>query len=239
MSTLDMLNFREFPETKEVEIHLEICSQNEKVEETSKIYVAIFCHQNETSFIEFVIKDDTNHPPLKFYMKKSCSQGKIPELNVLMTQNKYKSSIHDYEYKMIDKSQIVDPKNIIIFSEDELYLYIASEVGRQILIYPKVYVNESGVKAYLTGPGSFGYDSFLRLCLIKIYISGIISYDSNLEFEIIFSCERLVVLEVTYNAMVPPFENVTFSFLKNCSQVKGWNIIRLIKKINQISFIIR
>ena len=42
-----------------------------------------------------------------------------------------------------------------------------------------------------------------------------------LDFEIIFSCEEPKTVNVTYNAIVPPFDNVTFSFIKQCPELKG------------------
>lgn len=40
-------------------------------------------------------------------------------------------------------------------------------------------------------------------------------------FEIVFTCNKIAVVEVFYTALAPSFKNVTFSFIKNCSHVKG------------------
>ena len=150
MKTLDMLNFKDFPDKNTDTTNLEICDDGEMV---NKIYVAFFCHQNETSIVEFGITTNTTHPPLKFYMKKFCNRGKIPELNVLMTTNK--SNYEDKKYIM-HKSVLNNPEELPIVFEDQVFFYVSSEIGKQILIYPKISFNDTGVTGYLTGRGTFG-----------------------------------------------------------------------------------
>ena len=151
MKTLDMLNFKDFPNQNTDTTNLEICDDREMV---NKIYVAFFCHQNETSIVEFgITQTNSTHPPLKFYMKKFCNRGRIPELNVLMTTNK-----SDFENKtyIMHKSVLNDPEELPIVYEDQVFFYISSEIGKQILIYPKISFNDTGVTGFLTGRGTFG-----------------------------------------------------------------------------------
>jgi hypothetical protein len=89
-------------------------------------------------------------------MKKFCNRGKIPELNVLMTTNKTRSENKDYEYQIIDKSVLTEAEDLPIVLADQVYFYISSEIGKQILIYPKIIINDTDVKGYLTGRGTFG-----------------------------------------------------------------------------------
>lgn len=156
MSTLDMLNFKEFPEKTSASTNLEICDDYGD-NNANKIYMAFFCHQNEISLVEFELTQrNSTHAPLKFYMKKFCNRGKIPELNVLMTTNKTRSENKDYEYQIIDKSVLTEAEDLPIVLADQVYFYISSEIGKQILIYPKIIINDTDVKGYLTGRGTFG-----------------------------------------------------------------------------------
>ena len=149
-----MINFREFPETSSVSETFEVCND---MKDAEKIYLAFFCHESETNLLEFVLSDNSTHKPLKFYMKKECNKGKkIPELNVLITTNKNKTLENDYEYTIIEKSVTQNPESLLTIVEDKVYFYMTSEKGKQILIYPKITLNDTGVQAYLTGPGSFG-----------------------------------------------------------------------------------
>lgn len=156
MSTLDMVNFKEFPSQQNQSLDLEICDDQEQ-NTVNKIYLAFYCHNSESNIIEFQIaQKNSSHEPISFYMKKLCGKGKVPELNVLMTTDKSKSLEKNYEHRIIDKSGKRAVEELPIIIEDQVYFYISSEIGKQILIYPHVTINSSEVKGYLTGQGTFG-----------------------------------------------------------------------------------
>lgn len=154
MTTLDMFNFRDFTKSYTFTKKLEVCS------DVDKIHLAFFCNLSTTILLEFELIDNnknSTHEPLKFYMKKVCSFGKVPELNVLMTTNKNKTAVDEYEYIIIDKSVLKPIDSLPIVKEDQVYFYISSEIGRQILLNPRISVNDTkGVKPYLEGQGAFG-----------------------------------------------------------------------------------
>ena len=165
MKTLDMLNFKDFPDLQSDFANLEICDDKETV---NKIYVAFFCHQNETSIVEFAItQTNSTHPPLKFYMKKFCSRGKVPELNVLMTANRSNFDNKYYENKIIQKSVLNPVEDLPIVLEEQAFFFISSEIGKQILIYPKITMNDTGVRGYITGRGTFGYTRKIIIYVVK------------------------------------------------------------------------
>lgn len=152
LRTLEMGSLKNFKTFSNMTENIEICSEDENNNE--KIYLIISSIKNETSLIKFEIFDQSEHPKIVFYMKKIAEIIPIPEMDVLMTIDRNRVHDHDYEYTLVSKS-VVNPK-IPIINEDEAFFYISSEIGEQMLIYPKFFYNDSGIIGHNSGSDSYG-----------------------------------------------------------------------------------